>query len=227
MRKLLFTAAFFLAVGVVSPKPVAADPILMTLQGVNDPSLTASVLLTYNTSLGQLSLAISNTSASFDPRLTGFGFNLPSDVTGISSFTSNPAGWTYSYDPNDVNTPGQFGFYDAAGLTGPDLNGGSPNLGIPIGSTFLFTFRFSGSNLGSLSESSFVNLLAFDPAGDPDENEQAFIARFQRVGASGEGSDVAIPTSITNVPEPSTLFLSGLGFLGLAATLRRRFASQS
>jgi hypothetical protein len=227
MRKVLFASAFFLAVGLVAPKPVAADPILMTLQGVNDPSLTASVLMTYDTSLGQLSLAITNTSANFDPRLTGFGFNVPTNVTGLSSFSSNPAGWTYSYDPNDIDTPGQFGFYDTAALTGANLNGGTPNLGIPIGSTFTFAFRFTGSSLGSLNENSFVDLLAFDPPGGANESEQSFVARFQRVGASGQGSDVAIPTSIRNVPEPSTLFLSGLGFLGLAATLRRRFPSRS
>ena len=199
----------------------------MTLQGVNDPSLTANVLLTYDASLGQLSLAVTNTAANYAPRLTGFGFNLPTDVTGISAFTSTPAGWSYSFDRDDINTPGQFGFYDAAGLTGANLNGGSPNLGIPIGSTFVFTFGFSGSNLGSLSESSFVNLLAFDPSGNPDENEQSFIARFQRVGSNGEGSDVAIPTSIHNVPEPTSLLLSGIGFLGLASRLRRQLASQS
>jgi len=227
MRKLLVACAFVLAAGLVSPKPVAADPIQITLQGVNDPSLTANVLLVYDPGLGQLSLAITNTSANYDPRLTGFAFNVPSNITGVSSFSSTPAGWSYSYDPNDIGSPGQFGFYDTAALTGANLNGGSPNLGIPIGSTFNFAFGFTGSNLGSLNENSFVSLLAFDPAGGADESEQSFIARFQRVGVNGQGSDVAIPTSTRSVPEPSTLFLSGLGYLGLAATLRRRFRSRS
>jgi PEP-CTERM motif len=221
MRKLLFASALAIAFGVASPKSAAADPITLTLQGVNDSTLTANVLLTYNASLGQLSLAITNTSANYDPRLTGFAFNLPSEVTGISSFTSTPSGWGYSFDRDAIDTPGQFGFYDAAGLTGSDLNGGFPNLGIPIGSTYSFVFTFTGSGLGSLTETSFVTL-ADDPSGQPDENEQTFIARFQRVGADGEGSDVAIPTTVTSVPEPTTLMLSGLGFLGLASGLRRR-----
>jgi hypothetical protein len=220
MRKLLVVCALVLAAGVA--KPASADPLLLTLRGVADPSLSADVLLTYNAQLGQLSLGITNTSADDDPALTGFAFNLPSSITGISSFTSTPAGWSYEYDRNDINTPGQFGFFDAAGLTGPNFNGGSPNLGIPIGSTFFFTFRFTGSNLGGLNEQSFANLLSYDPAGGPNESEQRFIARFQRVGSGGQGSDVAIPTSVRQVPEPSVLLLSGLGFLGLGAHLRRR-----
>jgi PEP-CTERM motif len=220
MRKLLLACALVLVAGAATP--ASADPLLLTVRGVNDPSLSADILLTYNPQLGQLSLSITNASANHDPRLTGFAFNLPGAITGISSFSSTHSGWSYDYDRNDINTPGQFGFFDAAGLTGSNINGGSSNLGIPIGSTFLFNFRFRGHNLGSLNEQSFTNLLSYDPAGGPNENEQAFIARFQRVGSSRTGSDVAIPTTVQRVPEPSVLLLSGMGFLGLGAHLRRR-----
>jgi hypothetical protein len=227
MRKLLFASALAIAVGVGAPKSAAADPILLTLQGVNDPTLSAGVLLTYNAATGELRLDITNTSASYDPRLTGFGFNLPSSVTGISSFISASSGWDYLLDRDHIDTPGQFGFYDAAGLTGSNFNGGFPNLGLPIGGSYSFVFVFTGSSFGSLTESSFANLLAYDPSGNPNEDEQTFIARFQQVGADGQGSDVAIPTTVTSVPEPTTLMLSGLGFLGLAAGLRRRNKVQS
>jgi hypothetical protein len=227
MRKFLFASALILALGVAAPRPASADPIELTLQGVSDHTLSANVLLAYNPLLGQLSLNITNTSANYDPRLTSFAFNLPTAISGISSFSSTPTGWSYVLDRNDINTPGQFGFYDAAGLTGPNFNGGSPNLGIPIGSTFSFLFTFTGSNLGNLNESSFVNLRSYDPAGGPNESEQAFIARFQRVGAGGGGSDVAIPTDIHQVPEPATLLFSGIGLLGLASRLRRRTSIKS
>lgn len=226
MRRLLFASTLFLAIGLAAPKPVSADPLLLALQGVNDPTLSAGVLLTYDPVLGQLSLSISNTSDNYDPRLTGFAFNLPTAITGVASFTSTPAGWNYTLDRDDVDTPGQFGLYDLAGQTGANFNGGSPNLGIPIGSTFGFIFTFTGNNLGSLTEQSFVNLLSFDPAGNPNESEQTFIARFQRVGLDGGGSDVAIPTGVQQVPEPSTLLLGGLGLLGLA-TRSRKFAPKS
>jgi hypothetical protein len=224
MRKLLLASCLVLAVAIAAPKTASAAPILLNLQGVSDPTLRAEVVLAYDPLLGQLSLDIMNTSANYDPRLTGFAFNLPSAISGIGSFTSTPAGWTYTYDRNDVNTPGNFGLYDAAGLTGPNFNGGSPNLGIPIGSTFSFLFRFTGSGLGSLNELSFVNLLSYDAPGGPNESEQTFIARFQRVGPTGSGSDVAIPRSISQVPEPGTLLLGGLGFLGVA--LRRKTAAK-
>ena len=227
MRRLLFASALFLAVGFAAPKPASADPLLLTLQGVNDPTLGANVLLTYNALMGQLSLNITSTSDNYDPRLTGFAFNLPTAISGIGSFTSTPAGWDYTLDRDGIDSPAQFGFYDVAGQTGPNLNGGSPNLGIPIGSTFAFLFTFTGNNLGSLTEQSFVNLLSFDPAGNPNESEQTFIARFQRVGLDGSGSDVAIPTGVSHVPEPSTLLLGGLGLLGLATRSRRKPASKS
>ena len=217
MRKFSFISALVLAAGIATP--ASADPLLLTLRGVADPSLGADVLLTYNAQLGELSLRVTNTSANEDPRLTGFAFNLPTSITGVSSFSSTPAGWAYDFDRDDINTPGQFGLYDTAALTGPNLNGGSPNLGIPIGSTFLFSFRFTGANLGDLSEQSFLNQLS---TGGSNESPQSFLARFQQV--AGGGGDVAIPTGVRQVPEPSVLLLTGLGLLGLGAQLRRRIA---
>ncbi len=219
MRKLIAVFGFLTVVGLAAPRQTSAAPLLLTLAGVNDPSLGATALLTYDPLLALLSLDITNTSALYDPRVTSFGFNTPTAVTGISSFLSSPAGWTYSFNLNGINTPGQFGFYDAASLTGPNFNGGKPNLGIAIGNTNRFEFTFSGNNLGSLTEASFLNL-SYDPAGGPQESQQAFIARFQRVGLDGNGSDVAIVA----VPEPATVTLTGLGLLVLAAHRRRRHA---
>jgi PEP-CTERM motif len=214
-----------------SATSASADPMLFTLEGETFNDLSASVLFSYTgltDGSGRIDISVTNTSSAFDPRLTGFAFNLPGapTVTGISGFTSSLSGWESSYDPNDINTPGQFGFYDAAALTGPDFNGGSPNAGIARGVTGNFSFTLAGSGMLGLTESSFLSLLAFDPLGAPNESEQYFIGRFQQVGLLGESSDVAIPTGPpttppSDVPEPTTLLLSGLGVLGLTAVRRK------
>jgi hypothetical protein len=200
-----------------------AAPMLFTLQGENFSELSAEVLFTYTgltATTGQIDIQVTNTSTAHDPRLTGFGFNVPSSVTSLDDFFG-PTGWTGSYDSNGVGTPGQFGFFDAAALTGPNLGGGSPNVGLARGVTANFSFIFGGTGMLGLTESSFLNLFSYDAPGNPNEAEQFFIGRFQRVGVDGEQSDVALPGPPRSVPEPTTLLLSGLGLLGLAAIRRR------
>jgi hypothetical protein len=56
--------------------------------------------------LAPLTLVITNTSASWDPRLTSFAFNTPSGVLSVSSFVSNASGWTYR---STLTTPTRLG----------------------------------------------------------------------------------------------------------------------
>ncbi|MEO5821637.1 MAG: cistern family PEP-CTERM protein [Vicinamibacteraceae bacterium] len=214
-----------------SASTATAAPMLFSLEGDTYSNLSASVLFSYvglTGSTGRVDVAVTNTSSHWDPRLTSFAFNLPGAIGGVSSFSSSLSGWQSSYDRNDINTPGQFGFYDVAGLSGPNFNGGAPNRGIARGNTATFSFNLSGAGMLGLTESSFLSLLSYDPAGGPNEAEQYFIGRFQRVGLFGQGSDVATPTGAPStpptrgVPEPTTLMLSGLGLLGLTAMRRAK-----
>ena len=214
MRKSIALLAFLTVLGFAAPRAAVAGPISFTVVGINDPTVTASILMNYDPVLALLSFNITNTSTQYNPALTGFAFNAPTGVTGISNFTSSPAGWSYSFTSNGINTPGQFGFFDAAALTGPNFNGGKPNLGIAIGQTVNFGFTLTGSNLASLNTASFYNVLS------SGQNSQPFIARFQRTGPTGNGSEVAIPGT-TPVPEPTSLVLTGIALAGLAAKRRR------
>jgi hypothetical protein len=219
------------AVTLLGPATAAsAAPLLITLEGAYDHSLSASVLFSYtglSNSSGRVDLTVTNTSSYWDPRLTALAFNLPGAVTGVTGFSSTRSGWQGNYDRNDIDTPGQFGLYDVAALTGPNFNGGSANAGIARGTTANFSFTLSGTGLLGLSEGSFLSLLSYDRPGGANEAEQYFIARFQRTGLLGLGSDVATPEGPpsevppTGVPEPTTLLLSGIGLLGLAAVRRR------
>jgi hypothetical protein len=213
-----------------SATTASAAPMLFTLGGEGYGDLSASVLFTYagvTASTGRVDVAVTNTSSSWDPRLTSFAFNLPGAVTGVSSFSSSLSGWSSSYDRNDIDTPGQFGLYDVAALSGPNFNGGSPNRGIARNATATFTFNLNGSGMLGLTETSFLSLLGYDAPGGANENEQFFIGRFQRVGFVGLSSDVATPDGAPStppthgVPEPTTLLLSGLGLLGLTAMRRK------
>lgn len=217
-----------------SATTASAAPMLFTLEGETYGDLSASVLFTYTgltSTTGRVDVSVTNTSGGAfweDPRLTSFAFNLPGGVTGLSAFTSSRSGWGSSHSSNNIDTPGNFGRFDVAALTGPNFNGGSPNSGIARNGTANFSFGVGGTGMMGLTENSFLGMLSYDAPGGPNEAEQYFIARFQRVGLFGLGSDVATPAGApttppptSSVPEPTTLLLSGLGLLGLTA-LRRK-----
>lgn len=199
----------------------SAWSVPFTLQGVNYPSqISASVDFTYDSANSKINIDITNTST-ITSSLTAFAFNVPENVTGASLTGTVPTGWSAAFNPNAIDTPGQYGFFDLAGITGPNFNGGKVADGIPAppDTTFSFTFSLLGTNLNSLDENSFLSLLSAPPAhGQPDP--QYFIARFQGIGTEG-GSDVAIPGS--PVPEPATLLLLSSGLIGLAGFGRKKF----
>jgi hypothetical protein len=75
---------------------------------------------------------------------------------------------------------------------------------------------------------SFLSQFADDPAGNPDHNEQYFVARFQRTGSRGQDSDVAIPNGDPSdpppvqTPEPASVLLLMAGVSAMAAARKRQ-----
>jgi len=192
-----------------------------------------------------LSFAITNTS-SMTAYLTSFAFNVPvppaNNVTGFSSFTATNSagdpvsGWSGLSDFNaitgegDVNVPNNLGYFDMAGITGPNASGGDTADGIDLNETYYFTFTLTGDGIGSLETADFLML------SNPQNSNsilQYIVVRFQGMpeGAVlpgggiievGEGSDVAVTTTSTAAPIPAAIFFLGSGLLGLVG-LRRKY----
>lgn len=210
--------AFGAALIIGSAASAGAAPVLFTLQGAESDDVSASVLFSYvglTESTGRVDVTVTNTSGAYDPRLTAIAFNLPESVSGIGGFTSSLSRWRATYAPDDINTPGRFGSFDAAALTGPNFAGGSPRKGLAPNASASFAFAVVGAGMLGLDESAFLGAAA-SGAG---EGAPVFAARFQQVGLQGDRSDVASSTAA--VSEPTTLLLSGIGLLVLGTVGRR------
>jgi len=169
---------------------------------------TANITLNGTTSIAG---TLTNT-APFDARITAFGFDVgPGNVNGFTGSPNpitSPTGVLFNFTDGDVGNVAQFNGFtlDFAYITGPNFDGGSPNVGLDNGQTlnFMVTGPFAGMTEQTIANSLFV--------------------RFQRVGANGEGSDVAtVPgTQPVPTPEPASMTLLGSGLLYLARRRMRR-----
>lgn len=218
------------AVAALGLGSMAASAATFNVVGANSPNTTATVDFSYD-GVNTLTIGITNTATgSTDPRITGFAFNAPTDVTGVSALTAAGTGnnliWSASHSPNGINTPGNNGFFDIAGLTGPNFNGGNANAGILLNGTGIFNLVLTGNAaaLAALTENSFLSLLSF-----PQNNNSdlwPFAVRFQRLSDGLVTSDVAFGgPDMAPIPLPAAgwLLLAGVG--GLAAMRRRRRAA--
>lgn len=217
-------------VGLLAAATQPASAVTFGIAGLSDPvNNTATVDFDYDASAGKITVGITNTADGDDPRITGFAFNVPDSVTGVSSFmadgTENDGAWSSLFASDDVDTPMNLGFFDLAGRSNDNgnsgINGGSPNAGIDNGETATFMFVLSGEILGSLTADSFLSLLS--APGNGQSSLYSFAVRFQRTGEDGEGSDVGVPGDTSEVPIPASLplFLAALGGIGLLARRRK------
>jgi hypothetical protein len=222
-RRNLIVVTFFLCSVLVYAAHASASTVFNVF-GTLDNNLSAQVDFGYDPTNSKITVSITNTSDSAqDPyaKITGFAFNVPEAVTGFFAFTASPdpttpsgKKWHGLYSSNNINTPQPFGSFDMAGITGNNVGGGKPNIGIPINGTYTFTFTLTGTGLDTLTAQSFLGLLS-SPKNQNDTPEY-FLVRFQATGADGLGSDVA------HAPIPPTALLIGPALLGLVG-LRKRF----
>ena len=153
---------------------------------------------------GTLVISLTNTSvASNGGFLTGLLFNFESLDAGANASLASA---THPFADTGGGSGSPFGSdYDAGAALGGDfLGGGSPNAGVAVGATGVFTFSIVASDAASLTASSFINgPYAFD-----------FIVRFK--GFVDGGSD-KVPAIV--VPTSGSLALATLAVL---VPIRRR-----
>lgn len=219
--KLIFSMAALLVLASASAT-VRAETI--TISGVESGQFsTATVVCEFNSATNTFTFTITNTSHITQPgstsTITGIGFDLPplgnASASGLNGFTgvqapSLSSNFTFSDGdlgsvPHGFNTAVlDFGF-----ITGPSGNfsGGSVNDGLLPGESASFTV--SGAAFAGFTEAEICN---------------AIFVRFQNVPAEGGsgGSDVGVPGTPGEIPEPSTILLLGSALLGLGGYARSR-----
>ncbi len=196
---------------------IAGDTAAST-SGLGDFTGTMTYSFTSATE-AQLIIELMNTSPELNGGfITAFVFNNPGDLIDSVVFSSSDADFQLLGGPgfDDGVNGAPYGQFDVGSSTGSGFEGGgSPNVGIGVNSSAIFTFAFGGSMLDTLSELSF--LLALSEGTGAGEGYEGLVVRFR--GFEDGGSD-KVPGA--EVPEPATAVLLGLSLLGAARVRQRR-----
>jgi PEP-CTERM motif len=217
LRKFLITLS---AVSILAMVSATAHADTITIVGVDTGQFsTATVDCTFNAQTNTFTFTITNTSAITQPgstsTITGIGFDLPplgnASASGLNGFSGSASGLGGNFTFSDAdlgNVPHGFGsaVLDFGFITGNSGNfsGGSVNDGLAPGESMSFTV--SGAAFAGFTEEQICN---------------AIFVRFQNVNF-GAGSDVGVPGTTNEIPEPSTMLLLGTALIGLGGAVRRR-----
>lgn len=208
LKKSILALAVF---GIISLAHGTAQADQITVNGNADPNLQATINITSLTN-GSITFTVTNVLVpGVTSSITGIGFELPGVITANSPGACAGNCGNFTATPTVDTTPGNVPQFPAAVLdwaliTGPGFTGGNPP-GINEGQTA--TFTVTGDFTG-LTQADFL---------------AGVYVRFQSVvdpAFPNVGSDVAHEP----VPEPASMILLGSGLVGVAATLRKRFAKK-